>query len=258
MQEWVVHEVDPALEIRADRTLPALAPDLDAEVERLWQAACTRLSGALFNGLVFSADVITPPRLSGHFTEFRRIVAQTSRPDLFDALRLRPLAVNGIIRLTDGVLIGRRSPRTAYQAGMWQLPPAGSVDPGAANATGAIDFVAQLLRELREEVGIAAESVTVGPPLCIVEHPGSHVLDLGVPIEAALDGESALSLHACGGNGEYDPMRAVPFSGLAAFLAGLGGNLVPPARIFLDRLGLLAADDGDINPREGGWNRFTT
>ena len=38
---------------------------------------------------------------------------------------------------------------------------------------------AQLIKELREEVGITAELPWVGAPICMVEHPGSHVLDIG-------------------------------------------------------------------------------
>jgi hypothetical protein len=243
MQGWTVHEIDPALEAAVERGLPALGPALEAEVERLWQAARARLGAALFNGQVFSADRIRPRRVGGHFTEFRRIVAQVARPDLFAELGLRPLAVNGVVRLRSGVLIGRRSLRTAYQAGMWQLPPAGSVDAGAADASGRIDLVAQLLKELHEEVGIAAERSAVGQPLCIVEHPGSHVLDVGIPIEVSIDAATALALHARAGNGEYEPVRVVPEADLPSFLARLGGAVVPPARIFLARLGWLEPSD---------------
>jgi hypothetical protein len=245
MQGWTVHEVDPALEVAVEHDLPALRPALEREVEQLWQAARARLGTALFNGQVFSADRIAPRRVGGHFTEFRRIVAQVARPDLFAELGLRPLAVNGIVRVRDGVLIGRRSLRTAYQAGMWQLPPAGSVDAGAADAWGRIDLVAQLLKELHEEVGIVAERSAVGRPLCIVEHPGSHVLDIGIPIEVPIDAAVALSLHARAGNGEYEPVCVVPHAELATFLAGLGGAVVPPARTFLARLGWLGPWDAD-------------
>ncbi|MGH7067495.1 MAG: NUDIX domain-containing protein [Acetobacteraceae bacterium] len=244
MQGFTVHEVSPGLTVTVVSAAPALTPSLEAEVERLWQSAEARLAGVLFNGHVFSADAIEPERLSGHFTEFRRIVAQTLRPELFTELGLRPLAVNGIVRLTDGILIGRRSLRTAYQAGMWQLPPAGSVDPGAADGGGRIDLAAQLLKELLEETGIVAARSAVGAPLCIVEHPLSHVLDIGIPITLSLDAATALALHAKAGNGEYDPMRVVSDSELSATLAALGGTVVPSARIFLARVGLIPAPVG--------------
>ncbi|MGH7191171.1 MAG: hypothetical protein ACREF0_18530 [Acetobacteraceae bacterium] len=244
MQGFTVHEVSPGLEITIVRDAPILPPAIEAEVECLWRSAEERLAGVLFNGRVFSADAIAPGRVSGHFTEFRRIVAQTTRPELFAALGLRPLAVNGIVRLADGILIGKRSLRTAYQAGMWQLPPAGSVDPAALVDGGKIDLALQLLKELAEETGIVAARTAVGAPLCVVEHPLSHVLDIGIPIILALDAAAALAAHAAAGNGEYDPLRVVPLPELAGTLAALGGTLVPSARIFLARLDLLprAAD----------------
>ena len=209
------------------------------EIEGLWAEARARLGGVLFNGRVFSADRITRSRVAGHFTEFRRIVAQVARPALFAALGLRPLAVNGVVRLRDGILIGRRSLRTAYQAGQWQMPPAGSVDPRAADAEGRIDPEAQLIKELREEVGITAELPWVGAPICMVEHPGSHVLDIGIPVSVPMEGAEALALHARLGDGENDSMRVVAEADFAAVLAELGEAVVPPTAIFLARLGVL-------------------
>jgi 8-oxo-dGTP pyrophosphatase MutT (NUDIX family) len=239
MDGWMVHEADPALTVMVEREMPRLDAVLEAEIERLWDTARARLGAVLFNGRVFSADRIMPSCLGGHFTEYRRIVAQVARPELFTELGLRPLAVNGVVRLRDGILIGRRSPRTAYQAGKWQLPPAGSVDPRVADERGNIDLTAQLLKELREEVGITAERAWVGPPICIVEHPGSHVLDIGLPATVPLDGAEALALHARLGDGEYEPMRVVAEADFAAVLAELGDSVVPPAAIFLGRLGIV-------------------
>ena len=67
-----------------------------------------------------------------------------------------------------------------YQAGMWQLPPAGSVDADAVDEDGTVDVRRQLLAELREELGLLPEAVGAPQPLCIVEHPGSHVSDFGL------------------------------------------------------------------------------
>jgi 8-oxo-dGTP pyrophosphatase MutT (NUDIX family) len=239
MDKWVVHEVEPTLAVVAAWTMPALATVVEAEIERLWREAQSRLGDALFNGRVFSAEHITPRRVSGHFTEFRRIVAQVARPELFATLGLRPLAVNGVVRLRDGILLGRRSLRTAHQAGKWQLPPAGSVDPGAADARGNIDLAAQLLKELREEVGITAKREWLGPPIAIIEHPGTHVLDIGIPLTVPMDGAEALALHARFGDGEYAPLRVVAEADFPAVLAELGNAVVPTASILLRRIGVI-------------------
>jgi hypothetical protein len=239
---FVVHEVAADLVVRIGRAMPELPPVTDQEVERLWQAASRRIAaggaGQLFNGRVFSADTITPRLIIGHMTEYRRVVAQMERPELFADLAVRPLAVCGVLRCAGGVVVGRRHSAALYQAGMWQLSPAGSVDAGAVNDDGVADLRGQLLSELQEELGLATDTVGKPRPLCMVEHPGSHVSDVGLVLATDLTAEAVLAAHRADGNGEYQELRIVPEDQLAAFLAEAGETLVPPAREFLIRAGL--------------------
>jgi len=235
-----VHEVTPDVRARVVRAMPALPAALDSKIEALWRQAQAHTGGVLFNGRVFSADRIGPGLLVGHLTEFRRIVAQMDRPPLFGALGLRPMAVCGVVLCPEGVVLGRRHPRMVYQAGLWQLPPAGSVDAGAVAADGAVDLRGQVLTELHEELGLAADSVTALRPICLVEHAGSHVLDLGFALRIGLDAAAVLALRAGASHAaEYDPLEIVPLAELPARVAALGPALVPTAGIFLRRLGLL-------------------
>ncbi len=254
---FVVHELAPQLAVRVTRPMPPLAAEIDARVEYLWREAALRVeaggAGRLFNGSVFSADRITPTAITGHMTEFRRIVAQMEAPSLFPALTLRPLAVGGVLRCRDGVAFGRRPPSAVYQPGMWQLPPAGSVDASALGADGTIDLAAQVLTELSEELGLSASSVTVPSPICLVEHPGSHVCDLGMALTTTVAAQVLLDTHRTDGNGEYDPLRVIGFPDIVSFVAEAGDLLVPPARIFLERLRLLpsAGSMRSLSPMDG-------
>lgn len=240
---FVVHALRPDVRVAVTRAMPALVPALDARVEALWQAAAARVAaggaGRLFNGRVFSADRIGTEEITGHVTEFRRIVAQMEDPALFSALGLRPLAVCGVLCCADGVPVGRRHPAAIYQPGMWQLPPAGSVDPTAMDADGRVDLRKQVLAELREEVGVEVAQVGAVRPLCAVEHPGSHVTDVGIVIMTALTGAEVLALHQGRGNREYERLRFLTFAEIPAFLVEAGDALVPPAREFLRRAGLV-------------------
>jgi hypothetical protein len=52
-----------------------------------------------------------------------------------------------------------------------------------------------------------------------------------------LSAKAVLEAYRRDGNTEYEQMRIVPEASLAAFLAEVGENLVPPAREFLIRAG---------------------
>lgn len=170
---WQVHAIAPDLRLHIVRGMPALPAALEAEIDRLWAVAQARMAGKLFNGRVFNADTLAADRLSGHWTECRRIVAQMERPELFAHLGQRPLAVNGIVQGPGGVVFGQRAAGAVYQPGQWQLPPAGSVDAGAARPDGTVDPLAALIAELREELGLPPEAVQTPRPLATVKHAGS-------------------------------------------------------------------------------------
>lgn len=230
-------DVAPALSLRVTGRMPSLAPELDAVVERHWQEACGQRT--LFNGQVFCADRISAELIEGHWTEYRRAVAQMADPALREALRIRSLAVCGVLQCRDGVAVGRRERASVYQAGLWQLPPAGSVDAGAAEPGGA-SWAQALLGELREELGIDAAEVTGMRPLCLVQHP-SGVLDLGIEIMTALSGADVLAAHRARGNREYELLLVVEAAQVAARVSAEGGRLVESAFAFLNRTGAEAS-----------------
>lgn len=252
-EEAIIHEVADGLAVAATRPMPGLPAWLEAEIDRLWEAAQARTGGLLFNGRVFCADVITPRLICGHWSEYRRVVAQMARPELFPVLGQRSLAVGGVLRGPDGVVFGQRPARAIYQAGEWQLPPAGTVDGGAERAEGRVDVLATLYAELVEELGLPAADVRNPRPLCLVEHAvpgpdggaagglGSHVLDLGIALETPLDAAALRARHAAGGNEEYAALTFVKVEALPGFLAREAATVNVQAPIFLARAGWLPA-----------------
>ena len=243
MNRFIVHNVAPNVTVRVTRAMPDLPPTLDSVVETLWRTAAARVeaggAGRLFNGQIFSIDTIAPHEITGHLTEYRRLVAQMENHDLYADLGIRSLSVCGVLHCAAGIAIGRRPAAAIYQPGMWQCPPAGSVDSHAVAADGTVDLAEQMLRELDEELGLEPHQVARPIPLCVVEHPGSHVSDCGMAMTTVLSADAVHTAHRSRGNGEYAELRIVPPGDLADFIAQAGDLLVPPAREYLFRLGLL-------------------
>jgi len=229
-----VFDVDPALRLLITRPMPPLSPALEARVGVHWERALQ--ARPLFNGQVFCADRITSRVIEGHWTEYRRLLAQITEPALFPLLQVRALAVCGALCSPDGVVAARREPGSVYQPGLWQLPPAGSVDAGAATADGA-DWRLALLAELGEELGLSAADVHRLRPLCLVQHP-SGVLDLGVQMDTRRGAEAIHAAHRMARHGEYDRLLIAPAADLPGEVARAGGVLVPSAAHFLRRLDL--------------------
>lgn len=225
-------DVRPGIRARVVRGMPPLPPALDASVERHWQAACRR--HPLFNGRVFSADRYDARGIEGHWTEYRRVVAAMADPALVAPLQVRSLAVCGVLCCRDGVVLGQRDPGSVYQPGLWQCPPAGSVDYGSAREGGA-DLPAALLAELREELGLDAGAVEAIRPLCIVQHP-TGVLDLGMQVTTGLSGADILAAHAARGNREYAALAVVPAHDALGWIAAQGGLAVPTVHELLRRI----------------------
>ena len=211
--------------------MPALDEGLERAVAEHWRRS--GVGRGLFNGRVFSATRVEAGVVEGHWTEYRRVVAQMEEPQLAAWLGIQSVAVCGVVVGVNGVVVGRREARAAYQAGLWQLAPAGSVDFTAATAEGA-DWQVALFAELREELGIEENEVAAMTPLCLVQHP-SGVLDLGVRIECKLDEMAILARHRARGNGEYDRLMVVPPDQVEAAVAAEAGELVPSAWPLLAR-----------------------
>ena len=236
---WRLHRVEGSVRVVIGSDMPVLDAALEREIGELWRIAQSRVGGGMFNGRVFCADRIGPCEIVGHWTEFRRLVAQFERPELFGTLQIRSLAVNGVVVGPDGVVFGRRPARAIYQGGLWQLAPAGSVDPSAVSAAGEVDFVRQVDIELQEELGIAFSAIERVEPIGVVEHAVSHVCDLGIALTTSLGSDAIRRAHASGGNGEYPELRVIAKTDARQFVKRAGAGLARQSHMFLQELGWL-------------------
>ena len=213
-------------------TLPA---SVESVVEHLWQAEQQRRGQSLFNGKILSAVEISPQRILGRVLEYRHLIAQRARPELFDVLRVRPVAVSGVFECADGIVFGRRAGTMTQDAGLWELVPSGGIDTSEVPDGAEVDYRAQILTELHKEIGIGSDSVASIRPFCLVDDLDSHVLDIGLMMESPLSASAVLKIHREAATRDYDELRVVDRAEVDGFIQGEASQLVGVSAILIQQ-----------------------
>lgn len=217
---------DPSALVTLSGAPLMLSGGVDAEVERLWQAEQTRRGNRLFNGKILSAIEVASDGILARIVEYRHLIAQRDNPDLFEALNVRPVAVSGLLECPEGILFGRRAAMTTQHAGLWELCPSGGLEMSAFVRDGAVDYRAQILAELREEIGVVAGAVSDVNPFCVVEDLASHVVDIGIELHSTLSALQLRMLHHNSATKEYDELLIVRRENIVEFMASSRLQLV--------------------------------
>lgn len=168
-------------------------PALERAVGDAWRTI-TAAQPQLFDGPLLSCVALhvdgRDVRIDAEIVAYRDFVVQRRTPL---ALGVRPLAVTGVTRADDGVLLGLRSASATQYPGMWEPVPAGSVVPsGEPNA-----LEHQLFAELREELGICRDEVTSVALAGVVTDESAGVVDVCFALSVAdAVGRRAVAKHA--------------------------------------------------------------
>jgi hypothetical protein len=208
----------------------------DAAVEAEW-ARMRRDNPRLFDGPVLS--VVRMDVGSGIVCRrdtYRRLVVQPVVPT-----GVEQLSVTGVIVGPDGsgqeaVLLGRRGRGTRMYGGMWELAPSGGLDPPAPGRAelSMDDLRAQLLRELREEVGgPLACSLADARVAAVLHDAAARSYDLVLRCRAG----RAADAHGPAERWEYDSVRWLSLAGVAGFDRGHAAEIIPPTRALFRVLG---------------------
>lgn len=206
LTRWHCLPLSPDVTVATACTRPTLPPATEARVEAIWQRA-VRERPALFNGRVFCTDRVTPDRIEGHWTEYRRALAQLREPGIFAQRPLHQLAVCGALYCPDGLVLARRAPFSLYLGGFWQSPPAGTVEARTGQDT--VNLPEQLRAEAQEELGLIGTDLEVGAPLVAVTHPDTHVVDIGLCLRTPLTFPEIITRWKENANREYDRLMVL-------------------------------------------------
>jgi hypothetical protein len=199
---------------------------IETEIEALWRAEQERRQEAIVNGRIVSALEVAPDGIRGRVVEYRHWIAQRIRPELYDVLMVRPVAVSGLLECADGIIFGRRAGTVTQDPHLWELVPSGGLEVRGADHGGEFDYRAQILRELQEEIGVDRGAVSSFIPFCLVNDPDSHVLDIGIAMTCGLSATAISGAHRAAGSREYEELRIVPSDEVDEFVRIESSRLV--------------------------------
>ena len=203
-------------------------------VAALWDAEKRRRGDELFDGRVFSIARLDESRIEGHFVPYSWFLAQLREPALHGVLKVRMLAVSGLLEISEGIVFGRRSEAMTQDAGLWELVPSGGVSPTARSQNAMISLHHQLVQELGEEVGIACDRDEQAKPFVLVEDDETHVADIGLYLSVDVGSKEVLARHRGLTEQEYDRLEIVPRQGLESFRRRHESRLAPVSAALLD------------------------
>lgn len=201
--QWKSIRLHPSFKVNVQNKTKQSSLSLNAQIEIIWNKKKQQYP-YLFNGCVFTVNKLNSYYLTGHWTEFKLILAQMKRPELYKSLLLRPLAVNGLIQCADGFILGQRNKNSVYLPQYWQSPPAGSVESRQKEKT--VDLMQQLYAEAKEELGLDQKHFTKTYIISATEHSDTHILDIGILLYTYLPFSEIKQIWQSNANNEYSQL----------------------------------------------------
>lgn len=228
------HSVPDGLVLLDSCEPPAPSPATLARVEELWTEALARTPG-LFNGRLFSLVEFDGPRALGYMAQYKWYVAQLAEPSLFGELRVRSLAVSGLVNVRGHLVFGKRRAGLSLEGGLWELAPSGTLSDACREPDGSLSWRGQFAHELTEELGLTAP-LGLLKAFALVEDTETNIWELGVSAELDIDPGDVLSAYAGLERTEHDQLSIVPLADVPRFhktrrkeLTGVTGPLLAAA-----------------------------
>lgn len=231
MGEVAIHTLNPGFKLQF--APPFVVPEsISTRLDDIWAEEKGRRGDRLTNGQIYSLYDYSPDCLTLQPAEYRHVLARRRAPDLVDAgLAIRPVAVTGVLLCADGLVLGRRGDQVASDAGLWEPAPAGGLNRP--------DPAAQVLEELREELGVKSSGVAPPEACGLVEDMESGVHDIVFRLHTTASAEDIRATHKTLGTNEYAELAIVRQPDVAAFLETNHGRLLPALSPMLRLVGLL-------------------
>lgn len=232
-----LQSVGTLIAVRLTTDRPSPVASVLARVDEIWREEVHNRNNALFNGAMLSVASFDGETVVAWSGEYRWFLAQRREPELFDALKMRPLAVSGILSCDGGVVFGQRTRSVEMDAGLWELVPSGSVPPPKAGA--GVDLANHLLTELEEEVSIDRHFILDAPKaFALIEDDESHVIDIASAMHVTLSaGEIVAAFGTRSAKREYARLEIIPSADVRRYRQYRGGSLSAVSHLLLEATG---------------------
>ncbi len=230
MDNIAVYALEPSFKLRIAPPM-VVSDSISERIDGIWAEEKRHRGETLTNDNVFSLFDYRPDCLTLQPAEYRHVLARRRAPELADAgLSIRPVGVTGVLVCADGLVLGLRGTQVASDAGLWEPAPAGCLDHP--------DPAAQVLEELREELGLESTRVT-SPEACgMVEDAASGVVDIVFRLNTAASAEDVRAAYRAFGTDEYAELAIIGRADVAPFLHAERTRLLPALRAMLRLVGL--------------------
>jgi 8-oxo-dGTP pyrophosphatase MutT (NUDIX family) len=210
-----VYRVPSNLVVRVQQGIrPYRSESVAKKVEAIWKAERRTRGDKVFNGQVLALSSFGDGVVEAEITDYKTFVAQLRDPSLYEDLRVRTLAVSGLVTVGNEIIFGRRADHLTQDPGLWELVPSGGIDVSNSPTD-------QFFLELEEELGIPKSKVLSTRVFLVVEDLVRHTMDICVMAELSgsrQELESFINRHT----GEYSELKWVKSQEIQSFCENLG------------------------------------
>jgi len=220
--------------IRVEDTVAPVDRDVAARIAEIWKSGQAVPGSAKHDGTLVSLVSRTKDEWQCLRVAYSWFFAQRREPSLFEKLKVRPLAVTGLITCGDGYLVGRRGGKVEQDAGLWELLPAGGLDEAAIRPDDTIDPIKGLSIEWTEETGCPAGFIGIDPKIVAwVEDQETHVVDL--VIEAGCNQPFEV-VEECFRNADSDEYTQIACLSASQIMSGTKGRFAGVSKLIVSQL----------------------
>ena len=195
-------------------------------IQTIWEQEQKKRDGKLHEGAILSAVSYDSKSLVGQFVPYKYYLAQRCDPSLEPDLKIVPISICGMTLIGEEIIIAKRAPWVSQYPNCYELAPSGGVRPPGRDFD-SVDLKAQLLDEMREELGLDNSHVKSVKFFSLVHDREEGALELCAEIRLK---PACLILSS---TPEYSQVIAIPCQELESFVKIHRNEFVPLSLILL-------------------------